>query len=160
MIEWIYNKLIKVFVATCFKVLIFIVLLYVISWSFLMLYMDTFILTLIPLRYLLPWFFIDDDDAYARGFLLGLLLLMIWSYFSISATKIYCKNIINFYKGEKDLGFLFYFTLFSILNAFFKFCFLKLGDIHNSTLTLAIALISTILIYFYINYTIKKRKSY
>ncbi|MBZ7990778.1 MULTISPECIES: hypothetical protein [unclassified Campylobacter] len=156
MIEWIYNKLIKVFVATCFKVLIFIVLLYVISWSFLMLYMDTFILTLIPLRYLLPWFFIDDDDAYARGFL----LLMIWSYFSISATKIYCKNIINFYKGEKDLGFLFYFTLFSILNAFFKFCFLKLGDIHNSTLTLAIALISTILIYFYINYTIKKRKSY
>lgn len=75
---------------------------------------------------------------------------------SLLLSIFYYKQIIDFYKYDKSLGCLFYFALFNVLNVFFKSYFFE----PTYNLGLIMALISTILIYFYIKYTIKKRKSY
>lgn len=160
MIEWIYNKLIKVFIITYFKVLLFICLLFIFWLSFLPVGLYVLKIFSLLLKHLPSNDSIDDEYGFLYGVLVIYMSGIAHFILVIFSSIFYYKTIINFYKGEKNLGFIFYMLFFIILNTFIKIIFFYITNSLNNLLSIIIALLSTILIYFYGNIEIMKGKTW
>lgn len=158
MLEWIYNKLIKVFITTCFKVLLFICLLFIFWLSFMTLGITILKIFILILKYLPITDSIDDEYGFLYGVLAIFILEIIRFLLVLFSSIFYYKTIIDFYNNKKNLGFLFYMLFFVILNTFIQFVFLDIVYLFDNLLSIIVSLLSTILIYFYGNLEIMKGK--